>query len=246
MICGDLKWFGQAPPPHGGACRGAGQPGLCAHCGDVFLPKPEETRESARTRARLNLALGRASGIRPLDAMGDAFARRVFKTWAMDLEWTPAAEPAADPDADRDGGALGVLSPTPNGAIDRLILRLSRRLARAGSATKIVVIGRCVDDLALMAAGNAFVTGAAEPDEYERIVAQYGVGPLLLADRTAFFGALDRLARATGAAKAYFDWSFGGLETRAGDLSIDPRLCDEKAVEAIAIWLGSIYRNGRE
>jgi GT2 family glycosyltransferase len=246
MICGDLKWFGQAPPAHAGACRTPGQPGLCSFCGDVFLPKPDETEESARTRSRLNLALGRASGIRPLDAMGDAFARRVFKTWAIPLEPARAAEAPAKPEAIVEVGALGVLAPTPSGAIDRLVLGLSRRLARGGSSTKIVVIGRCVDDLALMAVGNTFVTGEAQPDEYVRIASQYGVGPLWLADRTAFYGQLDGLARATGAPKAYFDWSFGGLRALASDLSIDPRICDEKAVEAIAFWLDSIHRNETE
>jgi len=141
---------------------------------------------------------------------------------------------------------LGVLAPVPSAMTDRLVLRLGRLLAREGRATKIVVVGRCIDDLALMATGNVFVTGPAAPDEYERLVAQFDIGALLSADRTAFFGLLDRLALATGAPKAYFDWSFGALERQERDLSIDPRICDEKAIDAIASWLRPYYLNGTE
>jgi hypothetical protein len=144
----------------------------------------------------------------------------------------------------RNGGntALGLLAPIPTAAVDRLILRLGRQFALSGIETPIVVLGRCVDDLGLMATGNVFVTGPAAQDEYERLVAQYEIGALALLYRTAFFGLLDRLARAAGTPKAYFDWSFGALDTDAGDLSLDPRICDEKAASSLASWVGARNR----
>jgi hypothetical protein len=246
LICADLEWFGRLPQPYGGACRGKASRETCDPCAAIFLPKATDSDEGAQLRNRLSLALTLADAIKPLDRMGDAFSRRIFKAKAFPLEDRPDFAERIQPDIAAEVGALGVLAPFPSAMTDRLVLRLGRLLAREGGATKIVVMGRCMDDLALMAAGNIFVTGPAEPEEYERLVAQFDIGALLSADRTAFFGLLDQLAHATGAPKSYFDWSFGALETQAGDLSLDPRICDEKAADAIASWLGLHYRNGAE
>lgn len=244
LICGDLEWFGRLAAPHLGACEGRDGPGVCEACGGGFAAKENDPEQGPRSRDRLNFALSRVTAVRPLDRVGEAFARRVFKTKALALGDEANRATAAGPGADSGNAVLGVLAPAPSAAADRLLTRLGRLLARAPIPTKIVVIGGCVDDLALMAVGDVFVTGPAEPREYERLAAQYGVGPLFLPDRTAFFGLLDAVALARGAPKAYFDWSFGAMATRPGDLSIDPRICDEKACETIAFWLGSIYRNG--
>jgi GT2 family glycosyltransferase len=240
MICGDLEGFVGLAAPHFGSCRGASDLDLCEPCGGGFPSRVGDADGGARSRERLQLGLAHAAAIRPLDRMGEAFSRRVFKAKALALDEDAPPGTRLDPAVAVGAPVLGVLAPLPSTAADRLILRLARLFARSRVETTIVVLGRCVDDLALMAAGNVFVTGAAEPDEYERLAEQYGVGPLWLPDRTSFFGLLDRLSLARAAPKAYFDWSFGAMERRVGDLSIDPRLCDERATETIAFWLGSI------
>ena len=246
LICADLEWFGRLPQPYGGSCRGKATRETCDSCEAIFLPKATDSEEGVQLRNRLSLALTHADAIKPLDRMGDAFSRRIFKAKAVSLDESPAPAALTRTGLDVEVRTLGVLAPVPSAMTDRLVLRLGRLLAREGRATKIVVVGRCIDDLALMATGNVFVTGPAAPDEYERLVAQFDIGALLSADRTAFFGLLDRLALATGAPKAYFDWSFGALERQERDLSIDPRICDEKAIDAIASWLRPYYRNGTE
>jgi hypothetical protein len=175
-----------------------------------------------------------------MDRMSEAFSRRVFKGKAA------ALEPVDFVGSSRSGRlgenpALGLIAPIPTAAVDRLVLRLGRLFALRGIEIPIVVLGRCLDDLALMAVGDVFVTGPAQTDEYERLVAQYQIGALALPYRTAFFGVLDRLAQATATPKAYFDWSFGSLAAEADDLSLDPRICDEKAAASLAIWVRALY-----
>jgi len=134
---------------------------------------------------------------------------------------------------------LGVLAPLASVECDRLLVRLSRKLAARGPGFRIVVLGACFNEADVRGAGSAVVVGSGDPDDYLRLARLYGVGRLALFDRTSLFGPLDRLARQMGAPKAYFDWSFGALEAAPGDLVVDPRVCDEKAASAIAFWLNS-------
>jgi hypothetical protein len=127
--------------------------------------------------------------------------------------------------------------------IDRQIARICRLFAKRRLETKIVVLGRCVNDLALMATGNIFVAGEVQSDEYRRLLAQYEACAIMSPYRTCFFGLLDRIAEESALPKGYFDWSFGALEVDDGDLSLDPRVCDEKAALAIADWLWTVSHN---
>jgi hypothetical protein len=121
-----------------------------------------------------------------------------------------------------------------------MIVALGRALLRRGQAAGIVVLGECVDDLAVMGAGNVFVAGRVETEEYERLFAQYEISALMSPHRTHFFGHLDRASIDSGLPKAYFDWTCGKLETSPGDLALDQRLCDARAAAALADWLGSV------
>jgi hypothetical protein len=101
-----------------------------------------------------------------------------------------------------------------------------------------VVFGRCLDDLAAMAPGNVFVTGAIEQDDIVGLIGPYGITELMSCSRTRFIGRLDALASACGLARAGFDWSSGALAFDPADLALDPRLCDLKIAERVADWLG--------
>ena len=132
---------------------------------------------------------------------------------------------------------LGVLAPYPTGESDRLIEAVARRLRREGAGT-LVVLGKCCNDLAAMAAGNVFVTGPIGDDETSpALLSLYGVSRLLSPYRCHGFGRLDALARRAGLPMAYFDWSFGGMAEAAEDLALDPRICHESAAAALARWL---------
>jgi hypothetical protein len=54
--------------------------------------------------------------------------------------------------------------------------------------------------------------------------------------RTRLFGWADRLSRRFALPQAFFDLSMGELPRDAGDLALDPRLCDAKAATQIADW----------
>jgi hypothetical protein len=170
--------------------------------------------------------------------MGAAFAKRVFgpKAQAFDDGAPPGLrnlERQANP------RVLGVLAPIASVESDRLLVRLSRKLAHRRTSLNIVVLGSCLNEADVAGAGSVIIVGPGEDDDYERLARLCRVGRFALFDRRSLFGPLDRLARRMGAPKAYFDWSFGALPAEPGDLVMDPRVCDEKAAAAVAFWLDS-------
>jgi GT2 family glycosyltransferase len=242
VICADLEWFRGPLTVLEGKCREGELEAPCADCDANFRATSGYSGEDARRRDRLSLALRRADAVRALDRMGEAFARRVFKGKTVVFDEAARFDGTSGRARPGERPVLGVLAPVPSAAVDRLVAGLARLLAASGIDAAIVVLGRCVDDLGLMATGNVFVTGPAAAGEHARLVAQYRIGALASLYRSAFFGEVDRLARASGLPKAYFDWSFGALPVEADDLTLDPRICDEKAASSIAFWLRGLYR----
>ena len=108
------------------------------------------------------------------------------------------------PRAKKGAGALAIVAPEPSALADRLIVSLGRALLRRGAATSIVVLGQCLDDLAVMACGNVFVAGKIETEEYERLLRQYEVSALMSPYRTRFFGRIDRLSQILRPAQSLF------------------------------------------
>ncbi len=185
---------------------------------------------------RLSYALRRANALIPLDRMASAFASAHLLNVGLEPCWaTPASRPVGRSMTSKM--VVGILSPLKSGTTDQLLLALSRRLIFAEVDATIVVLGRCIDDLALMAAGNLFVTGAIEFEEYPRAIAQYEIGLLFSPSRTGNFWLLDALAQAMQLPKAYFEWSFGAFVNETGDLALDPRDCDEQVALEFADWL---------
>jgi hypothetical protein len=236
---GDCEWVLPARLPKNGAKCHPVIAGPCEACASPFARDGLEAARALRLKRRRAL-LSKVRSIRPLDRMSEVFARHVFgdtlvaKDDAHVLAKTPFAP------RDSTNGALAILSPSPCVQADRMIVALGRALLRRGQAAGIVVLGECVDDLAVMGAGNVFVAGRVETEEYERLFAQYEISALMSPHRTHFFGHLDRASIDSGLPKAYFDWTCGKLETSPGDLALDQRLCDARAAAALADWLGSV------
>jgi GT2 family glycosyltransferase len=227
LVCGDLGWFSALAPQPAGACAAPEGSQPCEACRSQTSGRAGE--EERERRARLGRALGRARAVVSYDRMAESFAARVFKT--------PAPALAAPLARRTEGGRivrLGALHPHRAAAPDMLLLRLARRLA--GEACELIVFGGAIEDEALMGAG-AFVTGPVAREDYAELAGHYGVEALLGVDRGAGFGDLEAAAEALSAPKAYFDWSFGALPAAPGDLSLDPRICDDKAVALIVAWL---------
>jgi GT2 family glycosyltransferase len=221
LPCGDLGWFAATPAPPEGPCIAAGADGPCDVCRALVAPGDDGRR------VKLGRALERAVHIVPLDRLADSFVRRVFKTRVVVFD-SPLPSPVSSV---KPKTRIGVLCPHPTPAIDRLL-----RCFAGGDGPEFVVFGESLNDRALMARGRAFVTGPVDAQDYAETARRYRVDALLSPDRSGGFGELERTAAEIGVPKAYFDWSFGALAPAFGDLSLDPRICDEKAVARIDAW----------
>ena len=233
LILGDLRWLSAESLALEKSCSSHDDPGGCCAC---KAPSREPVGSSAERAQRLIELVRSCDQIAALDVMASAFAMR-------HLAGLPIVSCAATPPSPRvpatalgRTSVLGVLLPHPTGEADRLIAALARRL-RGERAGSLVVLGRCLDDLATMAVGNVYVAGAIDEAESASVLSLYGIGKLLSPYRTQGFGRLEALGRLTGAPKAYFDWSFGALARETNDLALDPRVCNESAARALARWL---------
>lgn len=235
IAAGDLQWALPLRAPWDGPCEAPEGARPCSSCAGSAAATHAEGEARLRRLRRKRAILARADAIRPLDRMGAAIARHIFGEAAV----LPLAEAAieATPLEPVAGRALALVVPAPDPLADRFTVALGRALRRLNSEAKIVVLGACVNDLAVMKSRNVFVAGAVKSDEYERLLRQYEISALMSPYRTRFFGPTDRLARAFALPMAYFDYSFGKTAPGAGDLALDPRLCDAKAASLVAQWL---------
>lgn len=165
---------------------------------------------------------------------------------AVCAEMVHKGRPAAEP---RHRGAVHlperwsakrlVAVPAPMAAIavDRLLLDLARHL-RSRADTRLLILGRCIDDRALVAIGNVHVTGAAPLEDYPLMVASYGADAVFLPYRTSLFGVLEALSERTPLPRGYFDWSGGLMPYRADDFVLDCRIAADLLCPAFAQWCG--------
>ena len=231
MIVGDLRWFASQPPLEKTCpCDDAG---TCSAC----TASPRKAAGGGEKRVRRVAELVRSCDeLTVLDAMASAFAARHLTGLPIVSRAPQLPSPRRAATALGRRSVLGVLVPHPTGEADRLIAALARRLRREGAGS-LIVLGRCLDDLASMAVGNVFIAGTIDEKESPTVLSLYGVGKLFSPYRTQGFGRLDALSRLAGAPKAYFDWSFGALTRETNDLALDPRVCNESAARAVARWL---------
>lgn len=244
VICSDLQWFYKIMPPPNDACLTADEEGLCPGCA-AMMSQPSEgsSAEPETSLRRIRMAFARADAFVATDHIGASLVRRLFGPRAAPFETEATNNLAvlrhyADPE-----GVLAVIAPSPSALVDRQIMRISRHCKEHKFDAKIVVFGRCVDEISLMAAEDIFIAGAVDPIEYGRLIEQYGVTMLLSPYRTGFFDYLEEVARLGNLPKAYFDWSFGLMKCAVGDLSLDPKICDQKAAARIANWMVAARRN---
>ena len=231
LHCGELSWFAPSTPPREGPCLALAGAGPCEACRARAAAPAQDANDLLQRRFRLGRALERADRIAPLDRLAESFALRVFKSRVVRLERAPPATRPAGSIA-----RVAALYPFRSAAGDRLLLAIARRLAVEGRRADLVVFGATMDDSALMATGKAFVAGPVAPQDYAELARDYGADALLAPDRGGGYGDLEAAAAALDAPKAYFDWSFGAFAVEWGDLSLDPRICEDKAAAEIVAW----------
>ncbi len=125
--------------------------------------------------------------------------------------------------------------PRTSTAVERLLLDLARHL-RPRLGTRLLVLGRCVDDRALMAVGNVQVTGAVAFEDYASLVAAYGADALFLPYRTSLYGVIEVLSERCRLPRGYFDWSAGLMDCRPDDFVLDCRLGGDVVCSEFARW----------
>ena len=115
-------------------------------------------------------------------------------------------------------------------------------MSAASPSWRLVVLGKCANDLPLLSYPNVFITGPVGPAEYFDVLRQYRISALLLAERWGAADSLD-LHGLTTLPAAFFDWTLGALkETKEfnGVLTLDPRLCDKRSAATVTNWLSGL------
>ena len=185
--------------------------------------RPREGAEVREAHHLLARTLDDASQFVTIDPLSRSFAGHAFGNWPQRAATfaTPSTPSSVAFVAGRP--TLGILAPTCSASVDNFLKTLGRSFAAAKSNTEIVVFGACLDDLAIMAAGSIFVTGAVSIEEYDRLLVQYCVGWLLSPYRTSHFWLFNQRLGTSHLPKAYFDWSFGTVAQSQQDLALDPK-----------------------
>jgi hypothetical protein len=125
----------------------------------------------------------------------------------------------------------------------RLISETARELGRVRPDISMTIIGATLNDLELMRATNVFVTGPVDPDEFEKLVATFGVKYLFVSTtRPLFAHPTLEAAFSSNLPTAYFDWSMGRTNSKDMDLAIDPQLSLQGIIHALNGWMPETYR----
>jgi GT2 family glycosyltransferase len=135
------------------------------------------------------------------------------------------------------GKAIGFVAVGASVQDYRLMKDVARALNRGLPDRCIVVIGKTIDDTALMRLDNVHVTGPVELHEHDRILRQYEIGAIFIPLRQPLFGHPVILDFANRIRTASFDWSFGGVFQRPTDLALNPVLNNEEIIGSLTAWL---------
>ena len=128
---------------------------------------------------------------------------------------------------------LGVIAPRALPETDLLLRSLARPFVKAGTS-RVVVFGRCIDDLALMRTGSVDVTGPVKQTEYGELFERYRIGAVFSPYRTAMFGFFDAVTANANMPRIYFDWSGGEFEAPDRDLVFDCTTSSDAVAAAFA------------
>jgi GT2 family glycosyltransferase len=238
VACGDLDWMCGRDFVFERSCPDVDRPGECPACIGPARPiEPLFERGYTEDRRRIREVMAKAESVVPMDRMAAAFCAANLKsatTSHLAIQQNTRSDTAKLKPA---WTVLGILCPELTRETDRQILAIERLFGEQGIQAFIIVLGRCSNELGIMARHRIFVTNEIGADEYERVIRQYRITHLFSPYRTRHFGLVDRLGAAFGLSKGYYDWSFGALDKEAADLALDPRICFERAAQEIGAWI---------
>ncbi len=137
------------------------------------------------------------------------------------------------------GGRIGLVVHGRSAEEFELTREFLRTAVRTSPTQDFVVLGVTADDIALMAIGNAFVSGSLKIADYAATLQRYAIKRIFLPLRRPLFGHPVGLAiRELELPMAYFDWSLGHRKPREVDLAIDPRTSIADVISIVGRWGG--------
>ena len=209
-------------------CEVDAAPGPCKVCVEASTLA---TKAGAGRATGLGARLRRANRIRPTNAMADAISVRLGLA-----PTTPGPQPEAPLTRTRqmDFRALGILGDAEASATVRLLSVVFGGEFDGPRAGKMILLGKSLDDIRLMASGRAFVTGPVDPADLPGLIRHHRIGALFATHRWAGYGDLER--HGGDLPLAYFDWSGGITSKSPDDLALDPRLCNRKVACQLMAW----------
>ncbi|KQT61273.1 MULTISPECIES: glycosyltransferase family 2 protein [unclassified Aureimonas] len=155
----------------------------------------------------------------------------------VDARPAPEPEPARPRSRPADAPAsLGLLCPQPMPGADAFARALSGLLHVRAPLARIVLLGRAMDDLGLIARGNIAVTGAFAPHEAADLLRLLGIDALVLPPASPFLAEAERMASAHALPLAAADWTFGQLLPAPSSLLLDRSDRDAGNALATADW----------
>jgi hypothetical protein len=208
---------------------------------DLFMANGGDATE--RVRAQWQAAERHAERIIAPSPMAREFAHRLLPgAPRIAVEQAPQTPPVLAGVTRPGASALGFLALGPRPADYRMMQNVLRRLRTGWPGLDIVVVGSTLDDIELMKAGNAFVTGSLGGDDLGLVIRQHGIKAMFAAVRDALFGHpdLSRLAALPGLPVASFDWSFGKVPAESTGLGIDPEADDATVAAALGTWFSEL------
>jgi O-antigen biosynthesis protein len=135
------------------------------------------------------------------------------------------------------GQSIGFVAIGTGASEHTLMKETARILNRELPERSVVVIGQTFGDLDFIKLDNVYVTGAVDPDEYDRILRQYEIDALFVPVKQPLFGHPKIADLSERRPTAFFDWSFGDVPPPTDDLPLNPYLNADELATFLVPWL---------
>lgn len=166
------------------ADRSQNSPGASGAEPGLSRPEPRENHERTRALARL------VRRVLVPNEEAHAYERSALETQHLEFalpEIVAELPEATAPRVRTSPGRLGLLLLSPGPTNPMFALALARACRRHEPEQDLVVLGATLDDGALYARGDVFVTGPFEPGELGTLCRAHGISSLFVAERRMIF-----------------------------------------------------------
>jgi O-antigen biosynthesis protein len=225
-------------------CGAPSDPKLCDLCVSRLGAPAHMRTDVASWRREWRALLEKSRTIWIPDRDTSAFFELMFPTFCNRIRRIcPPEDMGPAPSWNARGRRLGLLPLDQSSTDLEFLLSLARAVQSIGSDMELMVLGQTLDDLRVMACGNAFVSGPVALEEVSPLLAAFDVCGVLLGTGKAFFGhPLAAAAVSSGVPIARFGW--GRRQSLAKpDLILDHLASFEEWAVMLDQWLSKLARS---